>query len=72
LVSVAVIEARETDMNDWKLSPMPIVMLRGWAYDETPHRRTTSKHARPTRRAARFGTAMIRGLCATIVRTTSR
>jgi hypothetical protein len=49
-------------MNDWKLSPMPIVMLRGWGFHESPHRlsgitlrglfalrrrRTTSREALP-------------------------
>ena len=59
-------------MNDWKLSPMPIVMLRGWAYDESLNPRRTSKRARPTRRVASLGTATIRGLFAVSVRTTSR
>jgi hypothetical protein len=61
--------AKETDMNDWKLSPMPIVMLRGWAFHEVPRRRESR---RTTRRAIRFAANAFRGLVATGRRTSSR
>ena len=61
--------ARETDMNDWKLSPMPIVMLRGWAFHEAPPRRESR---RSTRRAIRFAANAFRGLVAGGRRTSSR
>jgi hypothetical protein len=57
--------AEETDMQDLKASPLPIVMLRGWAYHEAPHRRTTSKTRRPRQSVVRRGVATIRRLLAT-------
>jgi hypothetical protein len=65
-------EAKETDMNDWKPNSMPIVMLRGWAYDESKHPRKTSEPRRTTRHAIRFGTNAVRRLFAASRRTTSR
>jgi hypothetical protein len=58
-------------MNDWKLNPMPIVMLRGWAFHESQDRRKTSKSRRTTR-PVRFGAISLRGLFAAGRRTTSR
>jgi hypothetical protein len=52
-------------MHDWKLSPLPRSMLRGWAYHEAPHRREAPAATRPWRSLVRRGVAMIRWLLAT-------
>jgi hypothetical protein len=52
-------------MQDWKLSPLPIVMLRGWAYHQAPPPQTTSKPRRPRRSVVRRGAAIISGLLTT-------
>jgi hypothetical protein len=62
-------DARETDMNNWKLNPMPVVTLRGWAFHESQHRRESR---RTTRRVIRFATNAFRGVVAAGRRTTSR
>ena len=49
-------------MQDWKMSSLPIVTLRGWGYHEAPHRRQTSKARRPWRSVVRRGVAIISGL----------
>ena len=59
-------------MHDWKLSPLPITMLRGWAYHESQHRREVPEAARPWRSVVRRGVATIRRLLATSGRPTSR
>jgi hypothetical protein len=59
-------------MHDWKLSPLPIVMLRGWAYHESQHRREISEATRPWRSVARRGVATIRRLPARGGQPTSR
>jgi hypothetical protein len=69
--SVALTAPKETDMQDWKLSPLPIVMLRGWDYHEAPHRREISEAIRPRRSVVRRGVAIIRRLLATSERPTS-
>jgi hypothetical protein len=63
--AVAFTETKETEVHDWKLSPLPIVTLRGWAYHKSQHRRETSKARRPWRSVVRRGAATIRGLLAT-------
>jgi hypothetical protein len=63
--SVARTGAKETDMYDWKLSPLPIITLRGWGYREQQHRRGISKTARPWRSVVRSGVAIIGRLLAT-------
>jgi hypothetical protein len=55
-------------MNDWKLNPVPIVMLRGWAFHESQHQRSS----RPKARRIRLAATTIRGLFALSRRTTSR
>jgi hypothetical protein len=57
--------AKETDVHDWKLSPLPSTMLRGWAYHESQHRREVPEAARPWRSVVRRGVAAIRRLLAT-------
>jgi hypothetical protein len=51
-------------MHDWKLSPLPIIMLRGWAYHESQHRREISEATRPWRSIVRRGIATIRRVLA--------
>jgi hypothetical protein len=51
-------------MHDWKLSPLPIIMLRGWAYHESQHRREVPEATRPWRSVVRRGVATIRRLVA--------
>jgi hypothetical protein len=58
-------------MNNWKLSPIPIVMLRGWSFQESQHRGKTSEPWRRTR-PVRLGAFSIRRLLAASRRTTSR
>jgi hypothetical protein len=48
-------------MHDWKLSPLPIIMLRGWAYHESQHRREIPEATRSWR-------SVVRGAVATIAR----
>ena len=62
--SVALTGAKETDVQDWKLSPLPSSMLRGWAYRESQHRREVLEAARPWRSVVRRGVATIRRLVA--------
>jgi hypothetical protein len=57
-------------VHDWKLSPLPIVMLRGWAY-ESQHRREIPEATRPWRSIVRRGVATIHRLLATSGRPTS-
>ena len=52
-------------MHDWKLSPFPIIMLRGWAYQESQHPREIPQATRPWRSVVRRGVATIRSLLAT-------
>ncbi len=52
-------------MHDWKLSPLPIIMLPGWAYHESQHRREIPEATRPWRSVVRRGVATIRRLLAT-------
>jgi hypothetical protein len=52
-------------MHDWKLSPLPIGMLRGWAYHESQHRREAPEATRPWRSLVGRGVAAIRRLLAT-------
>ena len=52
-------------MHDWKSSPLPIVMLRGWAYHEAQHQREIPEATRPLRSVVRRGVATIRRLLAT-------
>ena len=58
-------------MHDWKLSPLPTIMLGGWAYHESQHRREVPEARRPWRSLARRGVATIRRLLATGGRPTS-
>jgi hypothetical protein len=58
-------------MHDWKLSPLPIIMLRGWAYHESQHQREVSEATRPRRSVVRRGVAAIRRLVATSGQSTS-
>jgi hypothetical protein len=51
-------------MHDWKLSPLPSSMLRGWAYHEPPHRRETPQARRPWRSLGGRGVTTIRRLLA--------
>ena len=51
-------------MHDWKLSPLPIVTLRGWAYHESPHRREIPEATRPWGSVVRRGVATIHRLLA--------
>jgi hypothetical protein len=69
--SNAIAGAKETEMHDWKLTPLPSVMLRGWAYHESQHRREVPEARRPWRSLARRGVATIRRLLATTGRATS-
>jgi hypothetical protein len=59
-------------MQDWKLSPLPIVMLRGWAYHESQHRREIPEATRPWRSVVRRGVATIGRLLPTSRQPTSR
>ena len=68
--STAIAGAKETEMHDWKLTPLPSVLLGGWAYHESQHRRVPDA-ARPWRSLARRGVATIRRLLATGGRPTS-
>jgi len=58
-------------MQDWKLDPLPIVMLRGWEYHGSPRRRKPETE-RSVRRAVRRRVAVVGGLLAASSRTTSR
>jgi hypothetical protein len=58
-------------MNDWKLSPLPSIMLRGWAYHESQHRREVPEATHPRRSVVRRGVATIRRLLATSGQPTS-
>jgi hypothetical protein len=49
-------------MHDWKLSPLPSSMLRGWADHESQHRRKVPEAARPWRSLVGRGVATIRRL----------
>jgi hypothetical protein len=49
-------------MHDWKLSPLPIIMLRGWAYHESQHRREIPEATGQWRSVVRRGVATIRWL----------
>jgi hypothetical protein len=51
-------------MHDWKLSPLPIVTLRGWAYHEPQRRREVPEAKRPWRSLVGHGVATIRRLLA--------
>ena len=51
-------------MHDWKLSPLPTSMLRGWADHESLHRREIPEATRPWRSVVRRGGATIRRLLA--------
>jgi hypothetical protein len=59
-------------MHDWKLSPLPIIMLRGWAYHESQHRRKIPEATRPWRSVVRRAVATMRRLLATSGQPTSR
>jgi hypothetical protein len=63
--SVAPIGAKETDLHDWKLSPLPSSMLRGWGYQESQHRREIPEATHPWRSLVGRGVATIRRLLAT-------
>jgi hypothetical protein len=52
-------------VHDWKSSPLPIVVLRGWAYHEARHQRETPDATRPLRSVVGRGVATIRRLLAT-------
>ena len=69
--STAIAGAKETEMHDWKLSPLPSVLLGGWAYHESQHRREVPEARRPWRSLVRHGVATIRRLVATSGRPTS-
>jgi hypothetical protein len=58
-------------MHDWKLSPLPIIMLRGWGFHESQHRRETSEATRPWRSVVRRGVATICRLLPTSRQSTS-
>ena len=51
-------------MHDWKLSPLPSSMLRGWGYQESQHRRKVPEAKRPWRSLVGRGVATIRRLLA--------
>jgi hypothetical protein len=51
-------------MHDWKVSPLPTVMLRGWGYQESQHRRKVPEATRPWRSVVGRGVATIRRLLA--------
>jgi len=52
-------------VHDWKSSPLPIVVLRGWAYDQAQHQPEIPDATRPLRSVVRRGVATIRRLLAT-------
>lgn len=52
-------------MHDWKSSPLPIVVLDGWAYHQARHQPETADATRPLRSVVRRGAATIRRLLAT-------
>ncbi len=52
-------------MHDWKSSPLPIVVLRGWAYHQAQHQREVPDATRPLRSLVRRSVATIRRLLAT-------
>jgi hypothetical protein len=62
--SVAPTGAKETDLHDWKLSPLPSSMLRGWGYQESQHRRKIPEATHPWRSLVDRGVATIRRLLA--------
>jgi hypothetical protein len=51
-------------MHDWKLSPLPGIMLGGWADHEAQHRREVPEAKRPWRSLVGHGVATIRRLLA--------
>ena len=51
-------------MHDWKLSPLPGVMLGGWAYHEAQHQREVPEATHPWRSLVGHGVATIRRLLA--------
>jgi hypothetical protein len=51
-------------VHDWKSSPLPIVMLRGWAYHEARHQPETPDATRPLRSVVARGVAAVRRLLA--------
>jgi hypothetical protein len=59
-------------MHDWKPGPLPIIMLRGWAYQEPQHQREVLEATHPWRSVVRRGVATIRRLLATSGLPTSR
>jgi hypothetical protein len=59
-------------MHDWKSSPLPIVMLSGWAYHEPQHQPEVPDATRQVRSVVRRGVAAIRRLLATSGPPTSR
>jgi hypothetical protein len=59
-------------VHDWKSSPLPIVMLRGWAYHEARRQPEIPDATRPLRPVVRRGVATIRRLLATSGPPTSR
>lgn len=58
-------------MHDWKLNSLPTIMLRGWAYHESQHRREIPEATRRWRSVVRRGVATIRRLLATSGQPTS-
>jgi hypothetical protein len=62
LDAVAGTGAKGTDLEDWKLSSLPSIMVRGWDYHNPQHRREISEATRSWRSVLRRGVATIRGL----------
>jgi hypothetical protein len=58
-------------MHDWKLSPLPTIMLGGWAYNESQDRRDIPEATRPWRSLVGHGVTIIRRLLATSAQPTS-
>jgi hypothetical protein len=52
-------------MHDWKSGPLPIIMLRGWAYHQAQQQPEIPETTRPLRSLVRRGVATIRRLLAT-------
>ena len=63
--AVAYTGAKETDVHDWKLSPLPGIMLRGWDHHESQRRREVPEAKRPWRSLVGHGVAIVRRLLAT-------
>jgi hypothetical protein len=63
--------SKGTDMQNWKLDTLPIVMLRGWDYDGSPPR-GKAVPKRSVRRAVRRRVTAVGGLLSATSRTTSR